>query len=163
MRGHKNGFNRQKLTNLLIIKIKNMKTLILITGLLLSASITSFAQCGKKVTLTSSGTQHLDAKGTVLKTVDEKAIINIEEKNIKINVNDEHEMEGTIKSMTCDWKVPYKDGKSVIKTTMNEGGEDRDVTITIEGTDGKVTLLYEMDGMPDERIKVAIVKFEEVK
>jgi hypothetical protein len=144
-------------------KINNMKTLTLIIALLIAGCAASFAQCGKKVVLTTANTQHLDASGAVERTVDEKAIVEINKSDLAINVNDEHKMTGKIKSDTCNWKVPYKDGKSIIKAVLtDEQGTDRNVTITIEGKDGKVTLLLEMDGMPDDRIKVTVVKFEEV-
>ena len=140
-----------------------MKTLTLILSLLIAGCAVSFAQCGKKVILTTASTQHLDASGAVERTVDEKAIVEINKSDLAINVNDEHKLTGKIKSDTCNWKVPYKEGKSVIKATVtDEQGTDREVTITIEGKDGKVTLLFETDGMPDDRIRVTVVKFEEV-
>jgi len=140
-----------------------MKTLTLIISLLIAGCTVSFAQCGKKAVLTTANTQHLDASGAVQRTVDEKAIVEINKTDLAINVNDEHKMTGKIKSDSCNWKVPYKDGKSVIKATVtDEQGTDREVTITIEGKDGKVTLLFETDGMPDDRIRVTVVKFEEV-
>jgi hypothetical protein len=140
-----------------------MKTIILTLSLLIAGCTICFAQCGKKVTLTTSKTEHLDANGIVTRTVDEKAVVEINKSALNINVNDEHKMTGVIKSDTCDWKVPFKDGKMVLKATIgDENGDDKNVTITIEGKDGKVTLLFEMEGMPDDRIKVTIDKFEEV-
>lgn len=139
-----------------------MKTLTLIFLMLITACSISFAQCDKKVILTTANTEHLKADGTVERTVDEKAIVEINKSDLAINVNDEHKMTGKIKSQTCNWTVPYKDGKWVIKATItDEQGNDKDVTITIEGKDGKTILLFETDGMPDDRIRVTIVKFEE--
>jgi hypothetical protein len=140
-----------------------MKTLTLIIALLIAGCTASFAQCGKKVVLTTANTEHLNASGAVERTVDEKAIVEINKSDLAINVNDEHKLTGKIKSDTCNWKVPYKEGKSVIKATVtDEQGTDREVTITIEGKDGKITLLFETDGMPDDTIRVTVVKFDEV-
>ncbi|MDF2432572.1 MAG: hypothetical protein JWP44_2203 [Mucilaginibacter sp.] len=140
-----------------------MKTITVILALLMAGITMSYAQCDKKVVLTSSKTEHLDATGAVKKTDDETAKIEINKAELQISVNNEHKMTGAIKSETCDWKTPFKEGKTIIKATVsNDQGEDRDVTITIEGKDGKVTLLFEMEGMSDDRIKVGIDKFEEV-
>ncbi len=72
-------------------------------------------------------------------------------------------MTGTIKSNDCTWPVAYKEGKTVIKATLSDdNGDGKNVTITIEGKSGKVTLLFEMEGMTDDRIRAAADKFEEV-
>jgi hypothetical protein len=140
-----------------------MKTIILTLTLLLAVSAVSFAQCDKKLKLTTSKTDHLDAKGNVTRTDDEKPVVEIGKSDLTITVNEEHKMTGTIKSDSCGWKNPFKEGKTIIKAKLsNDQGEDKNVTLTIEGKDGKVTLLFEMEGMPDDRIKVAIDKFEEV-
>ena len=139
-----------------------MKTIILILSLLVAGTVISFAQCGKKIVLTTSKTDHLDANGIVVRTADEKAVVEITPKTLNISVNDDHKMSGTIKSDSCFWKTPFKDGKTVIKASLStDDGDTKNVTITIEGKDGKITLLFEMEGMPDDRIRVAADKFEE--
>jgi hypothetical protein len=139
-----------------------MKTIILIVSLLVASSAVSFAQCGKKVMLTTSKTDHLDASGTVTSTVDEKAIVEIDKSTLTINIIDKNKMTGIIKSDSCNWKTPFKEGKMIIKASVGDDqGEDKNITITIEGKDGKVTLLFEMEGMPDDRIRVTVDKFEE--
>src|SRR5271165_683649 len=121
-----------------------MKTIIIILSLLIAGSAASFAQCGKKIVLTTSKTEHLDASGAVQRTDDEKAVVQIGKSDITITVNDEHKMTGTIKSDDCNWNVPFKEGKTIIKAAISsEQGEEKNVTITIEGKDGKVTLLFE--------------------
>ena len=137
------------------------KTFLTIT-LLAGICAASVAQCNKKVVLTSSKTDHLNAAGTVTRTVDESAIVEISKTRVDITVNNGHEWGGTINADTCNWKVPFKEGKTVIKALLtNDNGQDKNVTITIEGKDGKVTLLFEMEGMPDNRIRVPSDKFEE--
>jgi hypothetical protein len=146
-----------------IIKIKNMKTIIIVIALLITGSAMSFAQCDKKIKLTTSKTEHLDASGTVQRTDEEKAVVEIGKSDLNVSVNDEHKITGKIKSAECNWSVPYKEGKTVIKATASgQDGGDKNVTITIEGKAGKVTLLFEIEGEPDDRIRVAIDKFEEV-
>ena len=140
-----------------------MKSLIFIFSLLLANNIMSVAQCGKKVILTSSETSYLDSSGTVKKTVNEKSVVQINQSEVTINVNDEHKMIGTIKSTTCNWSVPFKQGKTLLKTVIDRGGESKNVIIDIEGKDGKITLLFKMEDRPNEIIKVVMNKFEEEK
>jgi hypothetical protein len=143
-----------------------MKTISLIVALLIAGFTVSYGQCDKKFTITTSKTEHLDSKGTVTRTDDnEKAIVVIGKTDLSITVNSdegEHKMTGTIKADTCNWPVAYKVGKKVIKAVISNGnGEDRNVTITITGKDGKVTLLFESENEPDDRIRVTADKFEE--
>jgi hypothetical protein len=144
------------------IKINQMKTLFLTLSLLIAGTTISFAQCGKKFTITTSKTEHLDGGGNIVRTNDEKAVVINGKTDISINVNDEHKMTGTIKADTCNWPVAYKEGKTIIKAVITtENGDDKNVTITITGKDGKVTLWFEVEGEPDDRIRVAADKFEE--
>jgi hypothetical protein len=139
-----------------------MKKLILTFLLLTSLSAATFAQCDKKLVLTSSKTDHLDAAGAIIRTADEKALVEITKTTLDISINDEHKMNGTITDNACNWKVPFKEGKSLIHAKMsNDNGEEKNVTITIEGKDGKVTLLFEMEGEQGDRVKIGIDKFTE--
>lgn len=136
--------------------------LLLLVGL---SATSGFAQCDKKVVLTASRTEYLDATGTLQRSVDEHTVIELGPAGISITPGrEENRMTGTIKSNTCNWTVPFKEGKSVIKSVLTDDrNAARNVTLTIEGKDGKVTLLAEVDEMPDRRIRVLLDKFEEVK
>ena len=139
-----------------------MKKIILTLSLFIGLCAVSFAQCDKKVVLTSSKTDHLDANGALTRTVDETAMIELTKTTVDISVNDNKVLSGPITDNTCNWTVPFKEGKSLIHTTMsNDNGEEKKVTITIEGKDGKITLLFEMEGEPGDRVKVGIDKFVE--
>ena len=73
-------------------------------------------------------------------------------------------MQGMIDSFTCEWKTPFKEGKTVIKTSItNPQGQTFSLTITIEGKEGKITFLAEMAEMPDQKIRIVVEKFEEKK
>lgn len=140
-----------------------MKKLILCFMLLLACGIISNAQCGKKSVFNSSKTEYLDATGTVERSVDEKTVVEITKTEITITPGD-HTMTGTIKSDTCNWKIPFKEGKTVIKASVSDGqGEAKSVTITIEGKDGKITLLAQVEDMPGKTIRITADKFEEGK
>ena len=141
-----------------------MKSIIIALLLLVACSTMSFAQCDKKITLSSSKTEHLDGSGVSQNTEDERVVIDITKSDITVLAeNGNHKMTGKIKSLNCNWKVPFKEGKTVLSTTLNDdsGDDGKDFTITIEGKDGKVTLLAESPQMPDRKIKLALEKFEE--
>ena len=132
---------------------------------LLVISTGSFAQCDKKVKLTSSKTEYLDSAGTVQRTVDETTVIEISKPDITIAPgSEENKMTGTIKSDTCNWKIPFKEGKTVLKATITDrSGDTKDVTLTIQGKDGKLNFLAEVDNEQDKKIRLTIDKFEEKK
>jgi hypothetical protein len=128
--------------------------------LLVAAGFSSYAQCEKKSVLTSSTTEYLTSTGEVRRVKEEITTIEFDSKTITIAPGD-HVMDGTINSITCDWKTPYKEGKTVIKSTIAMGDQSMDVVITIEGKDGKIILLFEENA--DKRIRVTADKFEEKK
>lgn len=140
-----------------------MKKYILITALLLG-SMASFAQCDKTSVLTSSKTEYLDASMTLQNTEEEKSTVEISKTAVIITPgNGDHKMTITITSQECNWKTAYKEGKSIIKGTMAEpdGGTIHNVTITIESKEGKLTLLAELEDMPDRKIRVPVDTFIE--
>lgn len=138
-----------------------MKKTILILLIAVTAGASSYAQCDKRSVLTSSVTEYLTSSGEVRKTKDEPTTIEFDSKTISIAPGD-HFMSGTVTSTTCDWKMPYKEGKTVIKSTIDAGeGQTMNITITIEGKDGKIILLFEES--PEKRIRITADKFEEKK
>ena len=136
---------------------------LLLAGLFLTAGYFGFGQCGTKVVLTSSQTQHLGLDSSVQRTEDEKTVIEFDQSTITISPGDNH-MTGKVDSTTCNWITPYKVGKTRLKVTItNDQGETRRATITIEGRDGRIVLHAEVDDMPDDKIQLIADKFEEKK
>ncbi len=143
-----------------------MKSTIIALLLLLAGSTACLAQCDKKLSLVTSKTEHLDGSNNLDRAVDEQTVIEIIDKNISVNIeNGKQTLKGTIKSNTCDWKTPFKEGKSVINTTISDedGGGEKDYVLTIEGKGGKVTLLAESVQDPDRKLRFVLDKFEEKK
>jgi hypothetical protein len=140
-----------------------MKHLLLFV-LFLTAGYFGFGQCGTKVVLISSQTQHLGADSSVQRTEDEKTVIEFDQSTITISPGDNH-MTGKVDSISCNWSTPYKVGKTRLKVTItNDRGETQGATISIEGRDGRIVLLAKVDNMPpDERIRLIADKFEEKK
>lgn len=140
-----------------------MKKIIISVSLLVLFCTVTYAQCGQKGILTASKTEYLDPNGEVERTVDEKTVIEITKSDVTITLP-ERVMTATIKSDSCNWKEPFKEGKSIIKGTLTDGqGDVKNVTFIIEGKDGKVNFLAQLDEMPDRRIRVIADKFEEKK
>jgi hypothetical protein len=141
---------------------KAVSGIVLTLLLLLLSGTASFAQCDKDLILTSSKTEYLDAQGALQRTQEEHSTIEISKTEVTITPGNDPRMKGTIKSHTCNWKVPFKEGKSVIQATFNDEQKGTmNATITIEGKDGGVILLLEAVEMPDRKIRVPIDKFEE--
>lgn len=141
-----------------------MKKGIFAAALLFACNAVSFAQCDTKLILTSSTTEYLDSNNVVQKSVPEKTTIKVNDSTLSIAPGENNEMTGTIKEKNCNWKIPYKEGKSVIKSTItDESGDVKNATLTLEGKDGKVTLVFEAEEMPGQKIRVAIDTFEEAK
>ncbi|MEO6541294.1 MAG: hypothetical protein ABIN74_09900 [Ferruginibacter sp.] len=138
-----------------------MKKQVLVLLFVGIASISSYAQCEKKSILTSSTTEYLTSTGEIRKSKEEVTTIEFNSKEITIAPGD-HVMNGSVTLVSCDWKTPYKEGKSVFKSTLDAGeGQTMDVVITIEGKDGKVILMFEENA--DKRIRITADKFEEKK
>ncbi|MBK8495386.1 MAG: hypothetical protein IPL50_10385 [Chitinophagaceae bacterium] len=115
-----------------------MKKQVLTFLLVAIAGISSYAQCGKKNVLTSSVTEYLNTSGEIQRSQEELTTIEFDSKNIIITPGN-NTMEGSIDSIYCDWKTPYKEGKTVIKTVLSgSNGRTMNGTITIEGKDGKL-------------------------
>ena len=107
------------------------KILFLLIMLMILGIVFSYAQCGKKQMITSTRTEYLDASGTLQRSVEESATIEYNDSSIVIVRSEGQQMKGTISIAECDWKVPYKNGKTYIKSTMvDERGESRNLNIT---------------------------------
>ena len=134
--------------------------------LLLFAAVTgigSYAQCDKKNILSASSSELLNGSNELQNTDDRTTTVEYDSKLITITPGD-YTMEGAVNSITCDWKTPYKEGKTVIKATMTRSnGVLLHVTITIEGKDGKNILVTEFEESPDQKLRLTLDKFEEKK
>jgi hypothetical protein len=140
-----------------------MKNQILILLFVAAAGVSSYAQCDKKIILSAGATEYFNAADELQRTVEEQTVIEYDSKTITVTPNG-RAMEGTVNSITCEWKTPFKEGKTVIKAVIpNPRGESMNATITIEGKDGKVTLLFEAAESPNRKIRITPDKFEEKK
>jgi hypothetical protein len=63
-------------------------------------------------------------------------------------------MQGEITDARCEWKEPYKIGKTTFATRLIEkSGESNDASVSIEGKEGKLVILI------DFKNRARILKF----
>jgi len=138
-----------------------MKNLLFLLVLLLFVQFSGFAQCNEEVILSASKTEYLNGTGVLQRTVDESSTIEISKTRVVIKPgNADQVMSGAITSDTCNWKSPYTEGLTVIHALFDDSSaEPRHVTLKLEGASGKITLLMEIQEMPDRIIRVNIDKF----
>ena len=142
------------------------KVLFLIMLLTILGIVFSYAQCSKKQIITSAKTEYLDGSGNVQRSVDENTTIEYDKSNITITIEqgDGKVMSGPVKWDSCNWTIPYKEGKSIVKSVVSDArGDEKNLTITIEGKDGKLTFLAQIEEVPDMKIRLTVDKFEEKK
>ncbi len=138
-----------------------MKKQILTFLLVALAGFTSYAQCNKKINLSANSTEYLSGTGEVQKTDAQLTTIVYDSKEISIMAGD-NAMDGTVNSITCDWKTAFKEGKTIIKATIsNPNGQNMNLILTIEGKDGKNMMMAVFEEMPDLKIRMPVDKFEE--
>ena len=138
-----------------------MKRFILMVLVVFIISNYCNAQCDKKVVWTSVKEEFLDANGEVEQAHEDSVTIETSNAGIVVNHNNipEDELKGTISDIKCDWKEPYKNGKTIIKTNIAEAnGEISEGSLTIEGKDGEIVILLEIHG---KQVKIYIAKYEE--
>jgi hypothetical protein len=124
----------------------------------------SIAQCDKNLVLTSSKTEYLNAGGVVQRTVDEDSVIKISKSEVTIAPSGHEVMTGSVTSTVCDWKEPFKTGKTTVEARFKDGnGAESSATISIEGNAGKIICLMKQKERPERTIRLNIDKFEEQK
>lgn len=137
-----------------------MRTIIIGLAILLALVTAVFGQCGKTVVITSSKTDHVDAKGKLTKSFNEKVVIEISQATIGISVDGQQKMTGKVTSYKCNWKTPFKKGKSVIDAVMTNREGDRKAIMTIEGKSGKIRVHFIMPDKPGDQVSIVADRFE---
>src|SRR5580658_5318578 len=141
-----------------------MKKLLLGSLLLIGSGMIAHAQCGKKVVITSSKTEHLGADSAVQRTDDESCTVEFDKDSMNVAIsssNGNQTLKGTVKSYSCYWSAPFKEGKTVLMASLTgDDGSQHNITITVTGKAGKIGFLAEVEGEP-EKIRLVVDKFQE--
>jgi hypothetical protein len=137
---------------------------ILISFILFVTSLQGVSQCDKKVTWYASKGDMLDTNGTLLDRKEDSIFFETEPQKITLRFkNDQKTLEGTVKEKTCDWKEPFRNGKSVYHATVSIDGSTSNATFTVEAKDQKITLLLEIEARAGRKFLIYIDKYEEAK
>lgn len=140
-----------------------MKT-ILISFILFVTSLQAISQCDKKVIWYASKGDMFDAHGTRLDTKEDSIFLETDPQKITLRFkSDQNSLEGTVKEKTCDWKEPFRNGKTVYHTTVSIDGRTSNAIFTVEAQDRKITLSLDIEDMKDKKFLIYIDRYEEVK
>ncbi|HWB25376.1 MAG TPA: hypothetical protein VG738_07840 [Chitinophagaceae bacterium] len=118
-----------------------------------------------KMRYVANRTQDLDAKDMVKTTRDEKITVEVTKTRISIKpANDRSKtLTGTFTDVNCLWKDAFVAGKTIIDTRLvDDEGDDKPVTITIEGVNGEITILLEAKTCPVQKLRLLVDKHEEL-
>ena len=140
-----------------------MKT-ILIFFLLVGASLQAISQCDKKVTWYGSKGDMVDASGTLLDTKIDSIFLETDPQKIMLRFkSDQNMLEGIVKEKTCDWKEPFRNGKTVYQADVSIDGNPSNATFTLEAREGKITLSLDIEIRQGRKFIIYIDRYEEAK
>ena len=137
---------------------------ICISLILFVASSQVIAQCDKKVTWYASKGDMVDISGNVLDTKVDSIFFETDPQKITLRFKaDQKTLEGTVKEKTCDWKEPFRNGKTIYHASVTVDGTLSDAVFIVEAKEGKITLSLEIEARQGRKFLIYIDRFEEAK
>jgi hypothetical protein len=123
------------------------------------------SQCDKKTVWHASKADMVDASGNLLQRKEAVIIFETDSQKLSLSFKESAEagLEGTVKEKTCDWKEPFKNGKTVYHTTVSIDGRTSNASFTVEAKEAKIVLTIEIEIMNGKKFLIYIDSFEEVK
>ena len=122
------------------------------------------SQCDKKVKWSGAKGEMYDINGALLDTRLDSIFLETDPQTISLRFqSDNKALEGTINEKTCDWKEPFRNGKSVYHATVSIDGQTSNATFIVEAKDQKITLSVEIDIRQGRKFLIYIDKVEQVK
>jgi len=143
--------------------MKQLLLLLALTGAFITKGRT---QCLTHVKYYASKMEVLDTTLTLLDTKEEPLTFETRADGFTgIRENEVADsLHGTLKTLTCDWKEPFKDGKITMICDVHGGPEDlSNATIIIEAVEGKLTIQLRAKERPEKVIRLVVDKYEELK
>ena len=138
-----------------------MKT-ILLAFILFVTSLQAISQCDKKVTWYASKGDMFDQGGNLLDTKTDSIFLETDPQKITLRFKaDQKTLEGTVKEKTCDWKEPFRNGKTVYHANVLVEDKTSDAVFTVEAKDGKITLMLTIETMPGRKFLIYIDSYKE--
>lgn len=132
--------------------------------MLVVTGIHANAQCDKKIKWSGAKGEMYNTDGGLLDTKLDSIFFETDGKNITLTFqSDDKSLEGTVTSKVCEWKEPFKNGRSVYNAIVNIDGVDSKATFTLVAKDQKVTLSVEIEERKGRRFLIYFDKYEEIK
>jgi hypothetical protein len=141
-----------------------MKQKILFLFITTAIGTCCYSQCDKKNILSATGAEILNEQNEIkIKDTLRVTTIKYDSKVIEI-VSENSTVHGTIDSIYCNWKLPFKEGHTYIRGSLSyENGDQLVTKLTINGKDGKLTLLVDIEHPEANKMRFVLNKFEESK
>jgi len=141
-----------------------MKQKILFLFITIAIGTCCYSQCDKKNILSATGAEILNGQNEVkIKDTLRVTTIKYDSKVIEI-ISEYSTLYGTLDSIYCDWKIPFKEGYTYIRGTLNyENGDQWVIKLIINGKEGKLTLLADLEHPEANKMRFVLNKFEESK
>lgn len=143
-----------------------MKHLLLIVIASTAFILNANAQCLAHVKYSASKMEILDTSLALQDTREEPLTFEVRPDGFTgIRENQvEDSLHGVLKSVTCNWKEPFKNGTITMICDVQGAEHDmQDAQITIEAVEGKLTIYLRVKEQADKVIRLPIDKYEEVK
>jgi hypothetical protein len=141
-----------------------MKQKIICLLMTIAIGVGCYCQCDKKIVLAATGVEILnDQNDVTIRDTERVTTIKYDSKVIEI-ITEFNTRYGTIDSIYCNWKIPFKEGYTFIRGTVSfENGDSWVTKLTITGKDGKITLVADMEHPEANRMRFVLDKFAESK
>ena len=133
---------------------------------LLMVNLLAKAQCGSNISWHASKVEFLSPAGILDKEDSEKVTVQTSNAHITIQHGnrDEDILKGDISNLVCNWKTPFKDGKTSFKTLLEESsGDTKDAIVNIEGREGKIVITITFESNQGRMIRLSIDNYEETR
>jgi hypothetical protein len=138
-----------------------MKKILLSVSFFVLLTVAVQAQCGKSITWSSSKTEYLDASGALQRIENSPVTILTTPNHITVTFKtgdgQSDVIEGDLENLQCNWKEAFKSGKTSFKSLLaKSNGETKNATISIEGTEGKLTIIVELENMKGMKMRIPV-------
>ena len=149
---------------LVVLFVKRPMKFIFAVVMLVVTGMHANSQCDKKVTWYGVKGEMYDANGGLLDTKSDSIFLVTEPQKVSVRFkSDDKELEGTVTKKSCDWKEPYKNGKTVYNTTVSLDGVNSSAVFAVEAKDGKITLTLEIDARGGRKFVIYLDTYKEGK
>ena len=139
-----------------------MKKIILSLSLIACCGAAAIAQCNQTVRFISAKTDFVNATGATEQSKNEQTQItfNDSEMSLLVNGNVEEKQKGKVRSVNWGWKKNNREGKTILNALLtNKKGESKNATVTMEGKDGEINMLLEVDNQPTRKLHMTAEDF----